>query len=254
MMRHDLAIVITTVCRESLLRAVHSVYRQQTTARIQILVGVDVDQHGRGDELEQRLRADCPAHISLFWLNPGYSTSRRHGGPHSCCFGGSLRSVLTLLADAEVVMVLDDDDWLAPSHCRDILSAIEGHEWAYAYSIYSDGNSGEGICVDGLESVGPDRGICKNNFGGFVRPSGMAINKLALLHLIPLWADSPFPDGDGEDRLMFGRLRHHSHRCTGQATVYYALDPKDWMHTYRLRYMAEQGIEHLWSDKQGSCR
>jgi hypothetical protein len=32
------------------------------------------------------------------------------------------------------------------------------------------------------------------------------------------------------DRLIFDRLRHEPHGCTGQATVYYALDPKDGLH------------------------
>lgn len=253
-MRHDLAVVIITLCRHTLVRAIKSIYEQNTEARIQVLVGVDVDTDGRSEELEQSMRQICPPNISLVWLNLGYSTSRRHGGIHDCFYGGSLRSALTLLADARVVMYLDDDDWLAPSHCTDILSAINGHAWAFAYSLYSDGNSGEGLCIDGLESVGVDQGIYKQNFGGFVRPSGMAIDKLTLLHMVNLWSCSPFPSGDGEDRLIFEHIKQHPHCCTGKATVYYSLDPKDSMHPHRVLFMKNQGVIHEWADKEGSCR
>ena len=195
-----------------------------------------------------------PANVKLTWLDLHYSTSGRHGGVHNCFFGGSLRSALTFLANAEIVVYLDDDDWLHENHLAQILKAIEGKKWAFAYSMYADGNTGSPLCVDEIESVGVNKGIFKDNFGGFVRPSGMAINKMKLLHFIHLWSCSPFPTGDGEDRLVFDRLRKEEHACTGNATVYYALDPLDGNHGVRLAFMKSKGVEFTATTKAGSVR
>jgi len=253
-MRNSLAIVIVTTCRESLLRSVRSVFRQQFRGYLQILIGVDCDPHHRLDTLRSTLVAECPSHITISLINLGYSTSRRHGGPHASFYGGSLRSALTLLADSEIVMYLDDDDWLAEDHCAAILRAIEGKKWAFSHSIYADGNSGRGLCVDEIESVGVDRGIYAKEFGGFVRPSGLAINKLQLLHIVHLWACSPFPSGDGEDRLVFAKLREEPHGFTGGASVYCALDPKDVLHAYRVAFMRSKGVEFTAGPKAESTR
>jgi hypothetical protein len=252
-MKHDVAVVMPTVCRDSLIRAVQSIYRQNYSGRIQVLVGVDFDPENRSAQIRKAL-ADTPENVTLTWLDLNYSTSKRHGGVHDCYFGGSLRSALTLLANAEIVMYLDDDDWLHPDHIAQVLAAIKGKKWAFAYSIYADGNTAEGLCTDEIESVGVDQGVYSEMFGGFVRPSGLAIDKMQLLHLVHLWSCSPFPSGDGEDRLMFDRLRVEEHACTGNATVYCALDPKDGMHETRLAYMAGKGVSPRLAVKTDSVR
>jgi hypothetical protein len=236
-MPHDIAIIIPTVCRLSLLRAIRSIYHQKTKARIQILIGVDCDPHGRGPEMFNQLLKEAPPHCSLTWLDLGYSTSVRHGGVHASIFGGSLRSALSFLADAEIAMYLDDDDWLAPEHCTEILAAIAGKKWAFAYSIYANADTGEPYCVDEFESVGVNRGVFAERFGGFVRPSGMAVNKLKLLHILHLFSLTVHEQGIIEDRIVFSYLKEQPHGCTGKASVYYSLDPKDGMHPQRLEFM-----------------
>ncbi|MGV3653587.1 MAG: glycosyltransferase [Noviherbaspirillum sp.] len=253
-MRNSLAVVIVTTCRESLLRSVRSVFNQRFAGRIQILIGVDCDPHDRLNALLSMLVPECPAHITLSLVNLGYSTSRRHGGPHASHYGGSLRSALTLLADSEIVIYLDDDDWLKEDHCERILHAIDGKKWAFSYSIYADGNTGKGLCVDEIESVGVGKGIYAKDFGGFVRPSGLAINKIQLLHVVHLWSCSPFASGDGEDRLVFEQLRNAPHGCTQAATVYCALDPKDAMHGVRLAFMRSRGVDFPAAAKAESTR
>ena len=94
----------------------------------------------------------------------------------------------------------------------------------------------------------------REKFGGFVRPSGLAINKMKLLSLVHLWSCSPLPSDDGEDRLIFDRLRGEEHACTGNATVYCALDSKDGMHETRLAYMAGKGVSPHVAAKAGSVR
>ncbi|HYD61879.1 MAG TPA: hypothetical protein VEC35_16055 [Noviherbaspirillum sp.] len=253
-MRNLLTVVIVTTCRESLLRAVRSVFNQQLSGSIQILIGVDIDPHKRLEALIATLVAECPGNVTISLINLGYSTSKRHGGPHASFYGGSLRSALTLLADSEIVVYLDDDDWLREDHCSRILRAIEGKKWAYSYSIYADGDTGQGLCVDEMESVGVGRGLYANDFGGFVRPSGLAINKMALLHLVHLWSCSAFETGDGEDRLMFEHLRKEPHACTEAATVYCAIDPRDVLHDLRVSYMRSRGVEFLSAEKTDSTR
>jgi hypothetical protein len=252
--RHAIAVVLLTTCRASLARAVRSVYRQRIDGRIQILIGVDCDPHGRLGELLSTLAPECPPHVTLTLINPGYSTSRRHGGPHASFYGGSLRSALTLLADSGVVVYLDDDDWLKEDHCARILHAIDGKKWAFSYSIYADGNTGEELCVDEIESVGVDKGIYAQRFGGFVRPSGLAIDKLQLLHIVHLWSCAAFATGDGEDRLVFEQLRKEPHGCTEAATVCCALDPNDALHARRVQFMRERGVEYSSAPKSESSR
>jgi len=255
--RHAIAVVIVTTCRASLARALRSVFAQRLEgehSRIQILVGVDCDPHGRLGALLDEVAPACPAHVTISLINLGYSTSQRHGGPHASFYGGSLRSALTLLADSRVVAYLDDDDWLKPEHCARILRVIDGKKWAFAYSIYADGNTGQELCVDGIESVGVGQGIYAASFGGFVRPSGLAIDKLQLLPIVHLWSCAAFASGDGEDRLIFEQLRKEPHGCTGTATVCCALDPNDALHGRRVDYMRSQGVEYSGAAKIESSR
>jgi hypothetical protein len=252
-MKHDVAVVVPTICRDSLIRAVRSIYRQNYSGRMQVLVGVDFDPENRSGQLRKALD-DAPDNVVLTWLDLHYSTSKRHGGVHDCHFGGSMRSALTLLANAEIVVYLDDDDWLHPDHIAQVLVAIRRKKWAFAYSIYADGNTAEGLCADEIESVGVGKGVYRQKFGGFVRPSGLAINKMKLLYLVHLWSCSPFPCGGGEDRLIFDYLRGEEHGCTGNTTVYCAIDPKDGMHETRLAYMARKGVSPHLAAKAGSVR
>jgi glycosyltransferase involved in cell wall biosynthesis len=238
----DVSVVIPTVGRESLLRAVESVFAQAFTGTIQILVGVDVDMFGKCAELREQLSARCPPRMMLTWLDLGYSTSRRHGGVHACGFGGALRSILTLCAQSEIVAYLDDDDWYFETHIDKLAAAIRGKKWAFSLCCYAEANSGRTLCVDEIESVGPDRGVYRK-MGGFVRTSALAINKLAVPQVVHLWSHSILRTGDGEDRIVFAWLRRvPEFGATNVPTVCYALDPRDAMHRLRLRFMEIKGV------------
>ena len=240
-----LAVVIATVCRKSLLRAVRSIYAQDIDERVQILIGVDIDKYGLARSLRRQLIKECPADMELVWLEPGYSTSQRNGGIHRCFFGGSLRTVLSFLANAPIIAYLDDDDWYAPDHLRRLLAAIEGKSWAYSLCHYADSQTGEALAVDEIESVGVGAGIYAERFGGFVRPSALAIDKTRLAHVLPLWSDAAGLRGDAEDRLVFAQLKDEAHGATGVPTVYYALDPNDLQHSVRMAFI---------TSRRGNCR
>ena len=252
---YSLAIVIITVCRLSLIRAVKSIFDQNYTNNIQLLIGIDIDINNNYLMIKQILDNECPKNIKIVWLNLGYSTSKRHGGIHSCYYGGSLRTVLSMLANSEFVMYLDDDDWLDKAHVSSILNVIGDNSWAFAYSIYADGNQGIGICTDELESVGVNKGVFAQSHGGFVRPSGLLINKIKLMHILHLWSCSPFSSGDGEDRLIFEKLRYEPYACTQIPSVYYTLDPKDGMHNLRMEFIeSKTKTKNLFIEKIGSVR
>lgn len=255
---HQLAVVIITIGRTSLLRAVRSVFCQQFEGRIQILIGVDLDLYQQVAQLKAILTEECPPHISLIWLDLGYSTSKRHGGIHDCFYGGSLRSALSLLADAPLVTYLDDDDWFLPHHAQSVYQALTDHpqtQWAFPLSYYADPNSEEILCLDQLESVGVDQGIYRERFGGFVRPSGLTLRLKETLPYLHCWAKSLNDSGDGEDRVLFEQLRQLPHCQINVGTVCCALDPKDGMHAIRLQFIQQQtGQAVVLADKMQSLR
>ena len=243
-MPFDAAVVIVTVCRRSLLRAVRSVFAQDLPGRIQVLVGVDVDPDKAGAALYQELLAACPPRIALTWMALGYSTSTRHGGVHPCGYGGSLRTALSFCAASRHVAYLDDDDWWDPSHLRLLRAAVDGRSWAFSRSWYVNPDDGRVLCEDGLESVGPGAGLYRSRDGGFVRPSALMLDKVALADALHLWSQAKYPTGDGEDRLLFERLlREPPPGRTETCTVHYTIDPRDGLHDLRCDYMRRLGIE-----------
>lgn len=231
------AVVIPTILRPSLQQAVRSVFAQDLPARIQILIGVDIAEGDR--TILAALQAECPAHRQITLVDPGYSTSVRHGGLHANCFSGALRTILTYLADSRHVAYLDDDNWFAPDHLSSLLAA--GGDWAYGQRWFVSGDTP--LCIDDWESVGPGAGVYAEQYGGFVDPSSLMIDKLACINVAPLWSLAPFADGSGEDRLVFEALRsQYRGVATGRATSYYRMQPRDAMHLERLKIIRQRGI------------
>ena len=231
------AVVVPTVLRPSLLQAVRSVFAQDLPGRIQILIGVDVAE---GDPaILEVLRAECPSRMHLTIVDPGYSTSVRHGGLHANGFSGALRTILSYLANSRHVAYLDDDNWFAPDHLSSLRQACG--DWAYSHRWFVIDDTP--LCVDDWESTGPGSGVYAEQYGGFVDPSSLMIDKIACLNVLPLWSMSPFADGSGEDRLVFEALRsQYRGAATGNASSYYRIHPRDTMHLERLRVFRERGI------------
>ena len=240
--RADVAVVILTVLRPTLIKAVESVFAQDFAGRIQLLIGIDVALGERA--MLDELRARCPAHVEMTVLDLGYSTSVRHGGPHPNHFGGSLQTILTYAAKAPHVAYLDDDDWYAPDHLQALHAAIQGKSWAFSLSWYVNPWNLEDMCVDLLESTGPDCGAYAQAQGGFVRPSCLMVDKQRTQALLHLWSLS-FVPGESGDRLIFAALRTHfpDWGATGKPTVHYLIKPTDAVHPIRLQYLQQQGYD-----------
>ncbi len=252
--RADVTVVIQTVGRSTLLRAIQSVADQTllkgaTPRRVDIWIGIDQDRYGQMAQLREEVtrKTDLVENLSVHWLDIGYSTSLRGAGVHTNMFGGSMRTVLSFLARSERIAYLDDDDWWHPRHLELMLKAIQDKTWAYSACWYADSEAGKAITLDRYESAGPDRGWYWKSFGGFIRPSAMMIDKIRGIDLLALWSSATTATGGGEDRLVFSALRQRAdHGYTGQATVYYSLDETDGMHKLRMKYIRMQaGLEQF---------
>ncbi len=234
----DAAVIMPTVGRDSIKDAVESVYRQENVRRIQLLIGVDAPSSDLGPLLKQLEAAPEPVTPCLFY--PGYSTSVRHGGLHPARDGGTLRTSLSYLANARHLAYLDDDNWWAPDHLCTLLAAIKGHEWAFALRWFVHPETRKPVCVDDWESVGPGRGMFLENFGGWVDPNCLMIDKLACDPALRLWS-FPLP-GDAKamsaDRNVFDWLQRKSAPGeTNRTSAYYTMTVEDGIHVYRLDHM-----------------
>lgn len=242
----DAAVVIPTVLRPTLARAVESVYRQQLSGRIQVLAGVD-RQLGDPTILDD-LRRDCPGHCDFSVFDLGYSTSARNGGIYPGGSGGALRTILSYAANSRAVAYLDDDNWFHHDHIRTLLEALEGHDYAFSLRWYVDPETSRALGVDRWESVGPDAGVFQKKFGGFIDPNTLMIDKLRCDEVLRWWC-YPIPNEKramSEDRMVFKHLRqNHKGRGTGCPTSYYTIDPNDGMHPHRLRWVAQPVDETL---------
>lgn len=237
----EVAVVIPTILRPCLERAVKSVFAQDLPGRIQILIGVDKAQGDRS--LLARLMASAPPRVCITVVDLGYSTSARHGGLYSNRYSGALRSILTLAANSRYVAYLDDDNWFREDHLSSLLKAIDGEAWAFSLRYYADAVTEEVLCVDEWESVGPDMGVYAEKFGGFVDTSTLLIDKLACHDVVGEWSFALVEDGSGEDRRVFQHLKSRPFRSTGLPTSCYSIRHTDPIHAFRLQKMAERGIQ-----------
>ena len=220
----DVAVVMPTIVRPSLLEALKSVYGQTFEGSVQILVGVDSLQGEKS--ILDRLEEGIPDRMTLTLFDPGYSTSSRHGGVHSARDGGALRTLLSFLAHSRYVAYLDDDNLWHPNHLSHTLNAIEGHDWAYSLRWLVDEDTNRKLTIDKWHSVGPGKGIMQGTSGGFVDPNTLIVDKLACADQLYLW--SVEAKGRevfaGADRNFFdGLARHKSSNGSKRATVYYKM-------------------------------
>lgn len=222
----DVAVLIPTVLRKSLGRAVRSVFKQDHQGKVQILLGVDIARGSR--DLLARLKRECPKHMELNVLDMGFSTSRRNGGLYPTYGGGALRTIMSYAANSRYVAYLDDDNWWAPSHLRDLRRVIRGHDWAFSHRWYVDPATQKPLFVDQWESVGPGKGVYRKRFNGFVDTNCLMIDKLKCHWILPAWCIPLTKNGEGEDRLIFKKLHQNFQwACTGAATTYYVFRPDD---------------------------
>lgn len=240
------AVVVQTILRPSMERAIRSVFAQDLNARIHLLIGVD-KRLGHPSLLD-RVLSSCPPNIEVTRFDPGYSTSTRHGGVHTNHFGGALRTILSFAANSRYVAYLDDDDWYAPQHLSSLLNAVRGKDWAFSLRSFVNPFNLETMCVDTIENLGPRMGVYAS-WGGFACASSLIIDKRACASILHLWSEAGTPRGDAEDRVFFKALSDHfkSFGASDLATVNCIIKPEDGSHRIREKIIIDSGypIERL---------
>lgn len=238
------AVVIPTVLRPSLARALTSVFAQEFGGRVQVLVGIDAPQ-GSMEVLEATCRL-APSHYTVQAFYPGYSTSVRHNGMWDSPAGGALRTILSYLANAPVIAYLDDDNWWGPRHLATLTRAIEPVDWAFSLRWFVHPATARPICIDQWESVGPGAGRFLQEFDGFVDPNCLMIKTKRCAPTFSWWP-IPLPGdprGAGSDRHVFDVLRRMGQWAgTGEPTAFYVIDPADAMHRERLQWIGNAYLE-----------
>ena len=116
--------------------------------------------------------------------------------------GSALRAVGLMAANTPYVTFADDDVWFDKTHFTELLTAIDGHNWAYTMRrIFSP--AGNFIGVDRFESIGDDSDLpydlVDNSSNMFTRQFGVAA-----AHLYRETQDY------NDDRLMYAFLKKHA--------------------------------------------
>lgn len=239
----EIAVVLPSIWRNSLEQALRSAIEQDFPGNVQIVLSFDIPNLARLDL--DRIIGELPPNRTVLALYPGYSTSRRHGGLYPAFDGGALRVVSSYLANARYLTYLDDDNWWVPSHLSLLHASIQGVQWAFTWRWFVNPLNDTIICIDDWESVGPDRGVYQKQFGGFVDPNCLMIDKIACDPVLRRWT-TPLPDDPGAmsaDRNIFADLRAgHSWRAANRPTVYYRINPNDPVHGDRAGMMRQLGV------------
>lgn len=215
-----------------------SVFAQDFMGRIQLLIGIDKSDADR--IILSEICQSMPQHCVVTVMDLGYSTSVRHGGLHPARDGGTLRTALSYLANSRYIAYLDDDNWWDPTHLSTLRKAIEGSDWAFSLRWFVDPVSGTPLCIDQWESTGIDSGVFAEQFGGFVDPNCLMIDKLQCEPVLRFWA-IPLENDEkamSADRNVFSALRRDfTSAPTQSATCKYVIDPKDELHSHRLEWI-----------------
>lgn len=221
----DVAVVMPTVVRPTILRALGSIFGQDFPGSIQVLIGVD-GAAGNLRLIDEAFRVR-PRHVSGYVLTLPYSTSQRHGGVHSALDGGSLRAVLAMSAHARHVAFLDDDNAWRPGHLRVLRGAIEGKAFAFSRRLFVRETDFVPLVVDEWDSMGPGRGRFAKA-GGFVDPNCLMIDKVALAPHLGRWAETVSGrPGTTADRNFFSAIRREPCGRSDDVTVLYAVRPNN---------------------------
>ena len=236
----DVGVVMTTIVRPTIAQAIRSVYAQRLKGRIQILVGIDRWEGERG--LIEQLISECPANVAVTVLDLGYSTSRRNGGLYPSHYGGALKTIMSYAANSRYVTYLDDDNWYAPDHLASLLAAVAGKDWAYSLRHFVDGGTGDLLCPDTWESMGPGQGVYGRAQGGFVDTNCFLIDKLACNDVFPEWAMTRAPGGTGGDRQVLQRLLKRPWGTNGAHSVFYRTGLTG-LHPYLLWRFRGAGVD-----------
>ena len=220
----DVAVITTTTLRPSLKRAVQSIFDQDYSGRVQILLGID--KHVGDIAIIDEMQQACPENMALTIIDLGYSTAAANGGLYTAFSGGAMRTMLSYAANSRYITYLDDDNWYAPYHLDQLLMALQGNAWAFSLRWFVDEKTNEILCVDDFVSVGNGKGVFAKAFGGFVDTNCMVLDKMQFHGILPFWCNALMKNGTAADQRVSQAIRkmHLPHGFTGRPSVYYVIE------------------------------
>lgn len=220
----SVVVVTSSIGGRSLTRCAQSVQDQQYSA-VRHLVVVDGARHAAN---AKRALCGVPRSIDADLL----VLPRNTGG--SGHFGYRIYGAMPLLVDDDVVMYLDEDNWIDPDHVSSLVGTLAqtGAEWAYSLRriCWDDGSV---ICDDDCDSLGywPKfaAGLTADEIAPYelamhrahpylVDANCYALPRTLAGELAPLW-QSLHADSVVGSHLV----RRHTGACSGRSTVNYAL-------------------------------
>ena len=226
----DAAVVIPTIGRRSILCALESIIKQNGVNKIQIIIGVDKSN----DDLSwlREYLTKLPKKFEAALMELPYSTSIRHGGVHTAMDGGSLRAILSLMANSRYVAYLDDDNTWAPDHLSKLVDKIQGKAWAFSHRFLIDEDTGENYGQDLWHSVGVDKGDFASQ-GGFVDTNCLMVDVVKTAPVVGRWASSgSLKPGFTADRFFFAGIRNSPYGEVTEATVFYKIRKTNILHKH----------------------
>lgn len=139
-------------------------------------------------------------------------------------YGHKIYAAVPYLVDEDVVMFLDQDNWLMPDHVETMINTLDkGADWAYSLRVIRDKN-GEFLCYDNCESLGKWPAWTSHVQGEtyyHIDTSCYAVPREILVRgVCGAWYGKW-----GQDRKFFSILKQHfpNFEYTGKHTVNYRL-------------------------------
>jgi glycosyltransferase involved in cell wall biosynthesis len=135
-------------------------------------------------------------------------------------YGHRVYAACSFLVNADIIVYLDEDNWLDPCHVQRIVDKIqEGNDWAYSLrKIYDkDGNF---ICEDNCESLGKWP-VYFNSDVHHIDTSCFGVKRDVAVRIGQAWYGQW-----GADRQFFNTLKQNfpKYECTNVYTSCYRLD------------------------------
>ena len=199
------AIVTPTIGKPELIDALKSV-QKQTYKDITHYVFIDGMEHE-----ESIWKLDVPENVKFIRLDENVGKG---------WYGHRVYAACSFLVNADVIIYLDEDNWIEPCHVEKLVGKInEGNDWAYSLRKIYD-KDGKYLCEDNCESLGKWP-VYFDDKVFHIDTSSFAIKRDVAVRIGHAWYGQW-----GADRQFFGALKHHFPKfdCTNTHTLCYRLD------------------------------
>lgn len=135
-------------------------------------------------------------------------------------YGHRVYAACSFLVNADVIIYLDEDNWLDRTHVESIVNKLNesNYDWVYSLrNIYDE--DGEFICLDNCESLGKWPTFFDDNMH-HIDTACFAVRQSVATQIGHAWYGKW-----GADRQFFGAIKKHFPKfvCTNQHTVNYRL-------------------------------